>query len=109
MKTRPSSKCCTAPVREYAGEKKTVYVCCNCWEFCEIVFGTYGKTENNHECRAGKTCKQTVESCDLYCLHCGGCGFAGCCGIRAFLEKHVRGKTDCMYEAGYIAEIIALH
>lgn len=41
-----------------------------------------------------------------YCKECGGCGEVGCDGIVSFLEKHVRGKTDCMYEESYIEDII---
>lgn len=43
----------------------------------------------------------------FYCDKCGGCGYIGCCGIRDFLEKHVKGKTDCPVEASFIAEIIS--
>lgn len=42
----------------------------------------------------------------FYCIKCGGCGFIGCCGIRNFLEKHVKGKTDCNQEGIFIQEII---
>lgn len=34
----------------------------------------------------------------IYCSTCGHCGETGCCGYIAFLEKHVRGKTSCLYE-----------
>lgn len=40
-----------------------------------------------------------------YCEKCGHCGEIGCCGIRVFLENHVRGKTDCMYEDEILDEI----
>lgn len=40
-----------------------------------------------------------------YCEKCGHCGEIGCCGITTFLENHVRGKTDCMYEDEIIDEI----
>lgn len=42
-----------------------------------------------------------------YCESCGGCGYIACDGIRTFLEKHVKGKTDCSEEAGFIEEIIS--
>jgi len=42
-----------------------------------------------------------------YCEVCGGCGCIGCCGIKRFLEKHVRGKTDCKNEDSFIEEIIS--
>lgn len=34
----------------------------------------------------------------VYCPVCDHCGETGCCGFIGFLEKHVRGKTDCIYE-----------
>lgn len=40
-----------------------------------------------------------------YCNICGGCGFIGCDGIQNFLEKHVKGKTNCNQEALFIEEI----
>ena len=43
---------------------------------------------------------------DTYCNKCGGCGIVACDGITAFLDTHVRGKTDCTQEASFIAEII---
>lgn len=42
----------------------------------------------------------------MYCKKCGGCGYIGCCGIRKFLETHVRGKTDCLWEDSFLSEII---
>lgn len=42
---------------------------------------------------------------DIYCKVCGGCGEVGCDGIKSFLEKHVRGKTDCLYEDSFINDI----
>lgn len=41
-----------------------------------------------------------------YCDICEGCGEVGCDGIGAFLEKHVRGNTQCRYEEAFIADII---
>jgi UDP-glucose 4-epimerase len=41
-----------------------------------------------------------------YCKVCGGCGYIGCCGIKRFLEKHVKGKTNCKHEEMFIEEII---
>ena len=43
---------------------------------------------------------------NFYCKTCGGCGYIGCDGIRSFLEKHVKGKTNCSEESSFIAEII---
>lgn len=43
---------------------------------------------------------------DPYCNKCGGCGFIGCCGITEFLDKHVKGKTDCQEEDMFLQEII---
>lgn len=42
----------------------------------------------------------------VYCPHCESCGEIYCCGIRQFLEKHVRGKTNCFYEDRVIDQII---
>ena len=50
---------------------------------------------------------ETIEDGDIYCPECNGCGYIGCCGIRSFLEEHVKGKTNCTEEDGFIAEIIA--
>lgn len=44
-----------------------------------------------------------------YCKECGGCGEVGCDGIVAFLNKHVRGKTNCLYEEAYIEDIIQMY
>lgn len=43
-----------------------------------------------------------------YCPVCGTCGYIGCCGVRDFLEKHVKGKTNCDSEAQMIKEICDL-
>lgn len=43
-----------------------------------------------------------------YCDVCRGCGYVECCGIVNFLEKHVRGKTNCKNEEIFIEEIIAM-
>ena len=48
------------------------------------------------------------EDLDLYCPKCGHCGEIGCCGIAGFLEKHVRGKTDCPYEEEILDEMIEM-
>lgn len=34
----------------------------------------------------------------VYCPVCEHCGETGCCGFIDFLEKHVRGKTNCIHE-----------
>jgi len=48
--------------------------------------------------------------CDeLYCKTCGGCGEVGCDGIATFLNKHVRGKTNCLYEESYIEDVIEMY
>lgn len=56
--------------------------------------------------RTKKELKEMEDS--MYCPVCGGCGFIGCCGVKEFLEKHVRGKTDCRNEGLFIDEIIEL-
>lgn len=60
-----------------------------------------GKEYQGWDCSAAKD-----EDENPYCNKCGGCGFIGCCGVRDFLEKHVRGKTDCKLEGIFIDEII---
>lgn len=40
-----------------------------------------------------------------YCPICDHCGETGCCGVACFLEKHVRGKTNCIHEDQIIDEI----
>lgn len=47
----------------------------------------------------------TEEEYSPYCPVCGHCGEIGCCGIKTFLEHHVRGKTNCEHEAQIIDEI----
>ena len=49
--------------------------------------------------------KQTKDDESPYCKVCGGCGYIGCDGIEDFLEKHVKGKTNCSNEAQFISEI----
>lgn len=43
----------------------------------------------------------------VYCRKCGGCGYIGCCGIQKFFAHHVKGKTNCSEEAGFIEEILS--
>ena len=50
--------------------------------------------------------KPTNDDIEIYCKHCGGCGYIGCDGIRAFLKAHVAGKTNCLNEVQFIEEII---
>lgn len=50
--------------------------------------------------------KPKLDESDFYCHICGTCGYIGCCGIRDFIEKHVRGKTNCLNEASMLDEII---
>lgn len=47
-----------------------------------------------------------VDDIQVYCEHCGGCGFIGCDGIVGFLKEHVLGKTNCLNEDMFINEII---
>ena len=39
------------------------------------------------------------------CPGCGGCGEVGCDGIDGFLDSHIKGKTDCIYEDAYVEDI----
>ena len=43
-----------------------------------------------------------------YCEVCGTCGYIGCCGIRNFIEEHIKGKTNCKNEDLIISELICL-
>lgn len=61
-----------------------------------------------------KRCTKTIEekaqaeidAFNPYCDVCGGCGYIGCDGVRDFLKKHVKGKTNCKNEDLFIDEII---
>lgn len=50
---------------------------------------------------------QEDEQYDIYCKKCGTCGYIGCCGVKNFLEQHVKGKTNCLNEASIIGEILS--
>ena len=52
-----------------------------------------------------KNYKNKTEDDGPYCDVCGGCGYIGCDGIKEFLNKHVKGKTNCKNEAGFLSEI----
>lgn len=43
-----------------------------------------------------------------YCEVCGHCGEIGCCGIRNFIEEHIKGKTNCKNEDFVICDLISL-
>ena len=43
-----------------------------------------------------------------YCETCGTCGYIGCCGIRNFIDEHIKGKTNCKNEDIIINELIDL-
>ena len=43
-----------------------------------------------------------------YCEVCGHCGEIGCCGIRNFIDEHIKGKTNCKNEAYIIQDLIDL-
>ena len=43
-----------------------------------------------------------------YCEICGHCGEIGCCGIRNFIEEHIKGKTNCKNEDWIISDLISL-
>lgn len=47
----------------------------------------------------------TTREEEIYCRECQGCGEVGCDGISSFLETHVRGKTNCLYENEFIEDI----
>lgn len=49
------------------------------------------------------------EDYDPYCPICGTCGYVGCCGIENWLEKHIKGKTNCTHEESMIEEIKDLY
>lgn len=80
----------------------------NSWEICKDLDGkvkisTYGKmaVDINREIEEWLIQVQVeIDNIEnpIYCPECGHCGETGCCGFIAFLEKHVRGKTNCLYE-----------
>lgn len=43
-----------------------------------------------------------------YCEICGHCGDIGCCGIRGFIEEHIKGKTNCKNEDGIVQDLISI-
>ena len=43
-----------------------------------------------------------------YCETCDTCGYIGCCGIRNFIDEHIKGKTNCKNEDIIINELIDL-
>lgn len=43
-----------------------------------------------------------------YCEVCGHCCEIGCCGIRNFIEEHIKGKTNCKNEDFVICDLISL-
>ena len=50
--------------------------------------------------------KEVEEYESPYCEVCGTCGYIGCCGIRNFIEEHIKGKTNCKNEDLIISELI---
>lgn len=79
----------------------------NCWtidkEEANVRITTYGKltTDINREILdvIDQVEVQLLLIEDpIYCPVCEHCGETGCCGYINFLEKHVRGKTNCLYE-----------
>lgn len=52
--------------------------------------------------------KMSEEDYNPYCEICGTCGYLGCCGIRNFIEEHIKGKTNCKNEDIVINELIDL-
>ena len=43
-----------------------------------------------------------------YCEICGHCGEIDCCGIENFIDKHIKGKTNCKNEDWIVQELISL-
>lgn len=41
-----------------------------------------------------------------YCPKCKGCGEVACDGVRSFIDAHIKGKTDCLYEESFIHDIV---
>lgn len=48
--------------------------------------------------------KEEIEK-SPYCEICGHCGDIGCCGISNFIDKHIKGKTNCKNEEIVISEL----
>lgn len=42
---------------------------------------------------------------ELICPTCNSCGFIDCCGVKDFLDNHIKGKTNCLYETFIIHDI----
>lgn len=57
-----------------------------------------------------KVNKEEIEESfdDIYCPECGHCGDIGCCGIKGFIEHHVRGKTNCLHEEEVLDELLEM-
>lgn len=77
------------------------------WEITKVgdsvMITTFGKmavdiNREVEECLVQVQIKIDVIENPIYCPKCDHCGETGCCGFIGFLEKHVRGKTDCIYE-----------
>ena len=71
-----------------------------------------GYTEGSSASPGGMTVeeiKDKIKDVDSpYCEVCGGCGCMECCGLERFIEKHIKGKTNCKNEAGFIDDILWL-
>ena len=50
--------------------------------------------------------KKQIKDDSGYCSVCGGCGYVDCDGVEEFLNKHVKGKTNCLNESGFISDLI---
>lgn len=42
---------------------------------------------------------------ELICPTCNSCGFIDCCGVKDFLDNHIKGKTNCLYEEDIMNDI----
>ena len=84
------------------GDGKGTYITCSC-KACAIDETPYytrviGNVEDYEE-------YIDEEDESPYCEVCGTCGYIGCCAVDNFLEKHVKGKTNCKNESLMIEEI----
>ena len=68
----------------------------------------YSKIYNTEEKAILEILDSLEDNESPYCEVCGHCGDIECCGIRDFIEHHIKGKTNCKNEQDIIYELIDL-
>lgn len=76
----------------------------------KVMITTFGKMTTDINREIEELLPQVQTQIDLiedpvYCPVCEHCGETGCCGYIDFLEKHVRGKTDCIHEDAVLNDL----